>query len=312
MMIKSKPVDIAYVRYRHPNLDESERFLTNFGFTISEKNDQIIYLRGTGSSPYIYIVEKGERPGFIGLALQVKESSDLEILTKIPEASDVHKIEAPGDGYCVTLTDPNNFRIDIVHGIEQVEELPLRQPLILNNAQTKKRFGQTQRPKKQPAQVMRLGHIALDVLDFTKSYQWYSNLLGMIATDLVYYGHPSYPIAAFLRCDDGKEFVDHHTIALTQGSQARVHHIGCEVQDFDSVQIGHEWLKSRNYQHIWGIGRHLLGSQIFDYWQDPFGSLIEHFTDGDIFNDTVPTTTHAGSMDILYQWGNPVPQTFLD
>ncbi len=311
-MIKTKPIDIAHVKYQHPDLDEAERFLTDFGFTIAEKTDKILYFRGTSSAPYIYIVEKGEQSGFIGLALQVKESSHLELLTKMSDASEVYEIEAPGGGSCVTLTDPNNFRIDMVHGIKKVEELPLREPLILNNAKEKRRFGEIQRPEKKPAQIMRLGHIALDVLDFKKSYKWYSEVFGMIATDLVYYGHPSYPIAAFLRCDNGKEFVDHHTIALSQGPKARVHHIGCEVQDFDSVQIGNEWLQNCDYNHVWGVGRHLLGSQVFDYWQDPFGSLIEHFTDGDVFNDTTETVTHAGSLDILYQWGGPVPQTFLD
>lgn len=311
-MIKTKPIDIAHVRYQHPDLDEAERFLTDFGFTIAEKTDKIIYFRGTGSASYIYVVEKGDQSRFIGLALQVKESNDLELITKIPEASDLNEIEAPGGGSCVTLTDPNNFRIDLVHGIKKVEELPLNQPLVLNNAQEKRRFGTVQRPPKQPAPILRLGHIALDVLDFKKSYQWYANVFGMIATDLIYYGHPSYPIAAFLRCDNGKEFVDHHTIALSQGPKARVHHVGCEVQDFDTVQIGHEWLQKLNYKHIWGVGRHLLGSQVFDYWQDPFGSFIEHFTDGDIFNNTTETVVSPGSLDMLYQWGGPTPQTFLD
>ena len=30
-------------------------------------------------------------------------------------------------------------------------------------------------------------------------------------------------------------------------------------------------LAARGYPHAWGVGRHILGSQIFDYWRDPFG-----------------------------------------
>ena len=47
---------------------------------------------------------------------------------------------------------------------------------------------------------------------------------------------------------------------------------------------GHYSLKEAGYQHSWGIGKHLLGSQVFDYWKDPHGFTLEHFTDGDLMN----------------------------
>jgi len=32
--------------------------------------------------------------------------------------------------------------------------------------------------------------------------------------------------------------------------------------------MGHEYMRSQgSYKHIWGIGRHVLGSQVFDYWR---------------------------------------------
>ena len=31
-----------------------------------------------------------------------------------------------------------------------------------------------------------------------------------------------------------------------------------------------------------GVGRHVLGAQVFDYWRDPWGHVLEHFTDGDL------------------------------
>jgi catechol 2,3-dioxygenase-like lactoylglutathione lyase family enzyme len=306
-----KVTDIHHVRYCHSDLAQAEKFLTDFGFQVTEKTENALYLRGAGKFHHIYVVEKGDRPQFISVALQAQNCAVLDELATVPGASSIHDIEEPGGGYRVTLTDPNNFRIDVVAGIAEVDTLPMREPLMWNNARAKKRFGQTQRPPKQPAQVLRLGHLAIDVLNFEESYQWYTTVLGMRATDVVYYGHPSYKIAAFLRCNNGDKYVDHHTLAIAQSPQARVHHVGCEVEDFDSVKIGHDWLHSQGYQAVWGIGRHLLGSQIFDYWQDPFGSFIKHFTDGDLFNEQTEATVYPGSLDILYQWGGPVPQTFL-
>ncbi|WP_431236268.1 hypothetical protein ACQ856_29925 (plasmid) [Mycolicibacterium psychrotolerans] len=37
------------------------------------------------------------------------------------------------------------------------------------------------------------------------------------------------------------------------------------------------------------MGRHVQGSQVFDYWADPDGLLVEHYADGDVFDASVPT-----------------------
>ena len=312
MNVNIKPVDIAYVQYQHPDLDLAVEFLQDFGFTVAQKCDRKIYLRGENSSPYLYVVEKGESARFIGFGLEVLNNNNLKAIANLEQASQVYELDAPGGGYAVTLNDPNNFKIDLVCGIQKSERTDLEvNPLLFNSPTEKKRLNKPQKLRQQPAKIIRLGHIALDVLDFARSHEWYTNLLGMLTSDQVYYGHPSYPIAAFLRCNNGKNFVDHHTIAISQSQSARIHHVGCEVRDFDDIQIGHQWLKNKKYKHVWGVGRHLLGSQIFDYWQDPFGSLIEHFSDGDVFDADFPTTTHPGDLDILFQWGGPVPQTFL-
>jgi hypothetical protein len=51
------------------------------------------------------------------------------------------------------------------------------------------------------------------------------------------------------------------------------------------VFIGHEYLSGlARYEHMWGIGRHLLGSQVYDYWADPWGRVHEHWADTDRLN----------------------------
>lgn len=39
-----------------------------------------------------------------------------------------------------------------------------------------------------------------------------------------------------------------------------------------------KYLEKKGYQSVWGVGRHILGSQIFDYWYQPEGKfMIEHY-----------------------------------
>lgn len=34
----------------------------------------------------------------------------------------------------------------------------------------------------------------------------------------------------------------------------------------DTQLLGHYYLEKQGWKNCWGVGRHLLGSQIFDYW----------------------------------------------
>ena len=64
-------------------------------------------------------------------------------------------------------------------------------------------------------------------------------------------------------------------------------HSAYQVCDLDALAAGGEYLRERGYFRSWGIGRHIQGSQIFDYWRDPDGFMVEHFADGDMFDSTL-------------------------
>lgn len=49
------------------------------------------------------------------------------------------------------------------------------------------------------------------------------------------------------------------------------------MHDFDIQSLGHQWLRDKGYDLVWGVGRHVLGSQIFDYWWDRSGFVLEHY-----------------------------------
>ena len=108
---------------------------------------------------------------------------------------------------------------------------------------------------------------------------------------------------AFNRVDRGKEYVDHHTLLTAPTGKPELGHIAFEVQDINAIYLGHEHLHSKGYDHSWGVGRHILGSQIFDYWFDPFGNRVEHWTDGDLLNNSSPTGVHPYSSRFATQWG---------
>ena len=75
-------------------------------------------------------------------------------------------------------------------------------------------------------------------------------------------------------------------------------------------QLGHHFLEDQAHKLCWGVGRHVLGSQIFDYWLDPHKFVVEQYADGDLVNcETEVSHIQAGKGNLAI-WGPPVPNVF--
>jgi hypothetical protein len=116
---------------------------------------------------------------------------------------------------------------------------------------------------------------------------------------------------SFIRCDRGSTPADHHTLALALGPANRYVHSAYQVSDLDALAAGGEYLRECGYFRSWGIGRHIQGSQIFDYWRDPDGFLVEHFADGDLFDSSLEPGWAPFTASGLAQWGPPASRDFL-
>jgi len=301
--------DIAYVAFAKPDLERAERFLLDFGLVRAERRDDALYMRGAGPRPFAYVALRGEQARYLGAGFTAAARADLEALARATGAA-IEPSDDPGGGERVRLRDPAGFQVDVLHGWQPAEPLPLRrQPLSLNTPFEKPRRNQTQRPERRPAAVWRLGHFVLEATDFAASASWYMRHLGLIPTDVQCLDDGS-PNLAFMRCDRGERPADHHTVVVFGGLDDAYGHSAYEVLDLDEVGMGQQVLKAGGWQHVWGIGRHVLGSQIFDYWKDPDGVEMEHYADGDVFDAAQPTAYHDFDPGLLWNWGDDLPADF--
>jgi hypothetical protein len=214
----------------------------------------------------------------------------------------------PGGGHGVELVDPAGHLLWVLTGQAQVERLQLREPLHLqaNSVDLAFRVNKTIRPPLEPAHVARLGHVVLQTTDFPTMAQWYMRHLGVIPTDVQYLADGS-PNLCFFRLDRGVWPADHHSLVLAGGLEDKYEHSAYEVVDLDALGQGHNVLRAAGHRHMWGIGRHVLGSQLFDYWYDPDGMEFEHYADGDLF--TAEHETHYVPLELssIWAWGDDVP-----
>lgn len=296
--------DIAFVRFQAPHLPVMRKFLEDFGLKCMEQDGKL-YARGTDGSPFAHVTEEGVK-GFVGLGFRASSRADLELLAK-HEGVSVEAADTPGGGYVVHLTDPDGLAVDVVaeQAFDAAEPYPPETPF--NSLGVRRRFSEPVRIDPAPSHVRRLGHAMIMVGDYVKTSAWYMELLGLIPSDQVEV-EGNIPIGAFMRVNKGDIPTDHHTLAMVTGPDGvGFGHAAFEVDGFDDLMKGHSYMKERDYVHAWGIGRHKLGSQIFDYWNDPWGHELEHWTDGDLYTATDPTGT--GTIEDLLGtlWGPKHP-----
>lgn len=303
--------EVEYVTFRAPDLERMREFLRDFGLTDIDNSEQdVLRMGASGTAQCIHKTYLGS-PGFAGLALRARSTEDLEILAKA-EGMNVRERSTPEKGHVVTLTDPNGFNIEVVSG-STLTTGGAREPVVgWNNALNKDRPNLPKRLTERPASIERLGHVVLIVNDVAETWQWWRERFGLLMSDEVRATNGALA-AAFIRCDRGPDLTDHHSLNFVQipGKSASFHHAAFEVASFDDLMLGHERLKARGYTHSWGIGRHVLGSQVFDYWRDPWGHLIEHWTDGDVFTAETPASVADIPTMLGRQWGPPAPADFV-
>ena len=300
--------DIAYVRFGAPDLRAMRAFLTDFGLTEVGSGPGRLFVRGLGAAPFLHATEEGA-PGFRALGLRLASVAELERLAA-REAVEITPLDAPGGGFVVRLTDPDGHMVEAVAGQAQAETAPIEAVTPWNDARAHDRLRRVKRIASGPARVVRLGHCVLNVSNFRTSERWYKDRFGFITSDEVALS-PEFSLGAFLRCDRGDAPTDHHTLFLAQTpSGPGFNHAAFEVTDLDDLMRGHDHLLAASRESAWGVGRHILGSQVFDYWRDPWGHTLEHWTDGDLLT-AADGSNVATLQDLLgVQWGQSMPADF--
>jgi catechol 2,3-dioxygenase-like lactoylglutathione lyase family enzyme len=310
-MPQVKVIDIAYGRLRAPDLDAMEEFLTHFGMIRAARTPTALYMRGTDPMHHLHVTEKGD-PAFVGFAWHAASEEDLHRLAKSPGASPLETIDEPGGGKRVRLKEPNGYQIEVVHGIAPPAPVAVSRHAVNNGADMLRRKGELFRPKQGPSQVKRIGHGVLSTPKLDETVRWFRDTLGLIGSDDLYAGAENNIIGSFNRCDRGAEYVDHHVFFCLKHERVGLNHLSFEVQDIDDVFIGHRYLRDLGkYEHMWGIGRHLLGSNVYDYWADPWGRVHEHWSDSDRLNARSGSNLMPAEQGLTSQWGEPPPEKLL-
>ena len=303
--------DLALIEFAGPQPDTARHFFSAFGLRYSAGADGSLHFSAEAGAPVAVVYRRARKATFVGPTFAVRTAAELGQLAEKAGVAQPAPLDLPGRPLGVTLTDPNGLAVKVAFFPDWRDELPgCGEAPASNRGDMKPRVNATRRPSRTPSRVLRLGHMVLGTPDWERTARFYTETFGLIPSD-VQALPDGRPAVAFMRCDRGDQPSDHHTFVVARLPVVDFEHAAFEVPDLDDIGMGGEVLREHGFRRAWGIGRHILGSQIFDYWFGPDGRKFEHFADGDLFDAARPTRYHAMSTAGLAQWGPPVTSTFL-
>lgn len=300
---------LAYLRFERPNLELAERFLLDFGLITVHKSPREIYFAANPESSWCYHIKLADQPRFVGFGFDCASLEDLKGLAE-KQNKDIEQGEELERYHRVRLTDPNGFDIEINEWDREFDYRLPRSVAAVNHSSSPQRVNAIQDFAASPSPIVKLGHLVIETAGYQETVTWYTQTLGLIPSDTQVLPSGE-PIVTFFRMNLGDTPTDHHTLAIAHTFQAAFSHAAFETVDIDAIGSGQQWLRNKGWHHAWGIGRHILGSQLFDYWSDPWGAHHEHYADGDVFTADHPMGVSAASAQAMSQWGQVMPAEFI-
>ncbi|HSV80555.1 MAG TPA: VOC family protein [Ramlibacter sp.] len=266
-----------------PDLAQAENFYTQvWNLEVAERAAGVLYLRGSGKDAYLLALHQGgATPQLRHVTLRARSAEALRAVAEQGVAAGgriqvpLAPLEDPAGGAGFTLRDPHGRLFQVVHGDRQrTDAAPAKD-----------------RP-------LRLTHVVLNSHAVDETQQFLTEALGFRLIDRT-------GILAFMNCNS-----DHHTIAVGISDNDALNHVAFLMPDAESVMRGGGRMKDAGFPIQWGPGRHGPGDNLFNYFIDPFGIVIEYTAEVQQVDESYPVRGAAdwkwpaGRFD---QWGISAP-----
>jgi catechol 2,3-dioxygenase len=205
-------------------------------------------LRATGAAQPILVLREAPRPEFRSVELNAPDKPTVDALHARAVGRGAKILAAPaaiaagaGERYGFAFADLEGRRFAISCAAES------------GGADA----DAVDRPRK-------LSHVVLNSAAAERATEYFCDVLGFQLSDRTV-------MMDFLRCN-----TDHHSLAFVRTGRTALNHVAFEMPSFDALMRGSGRVKDAGFPVEWGVGRHGPGNNIFNYFIDPHGFVIEY------------------------------------
>ena len=248
-----------------PSLDVGHGFYQTFGLQVEERGSSLA-VRCAGRDQDQVLLTEGPTKRLHHVAFAVEDGS-LPQWQRHLESHGVPITDPLADG--LWFRDPDGNRVTLREGLapwRSFGDYPM------NIGDEVRRVDQARwlTADEKPA-PRRLGHIIIFTTGIKRAEEFYGGVLGLRLSDRIT------DRVTFMNTGPG----DHHVFGFVASTHPGLHHSSWEVANLDQIAMGAQSMADSGYRTGWGLGRHTLGSNLFHYIRDPWGSWVEYFSDMD-------------------------------
>lgn len=247
-MSKFPITGIRSVDFDVPDLGAATDFYTRtWGLHVADRTARSIWLRGTGADPHLLALHAGEGAAIRSVTFRAAPDADPEALAAAMVRCGGTRVATAaehGGGVMAAARDPRGRIIRIVHGDMRAEPLPA-----------------------DPDRAERLAHVNINSVDTDADARFFTDALGFGLTDRS-------KMMAFVRTNS-----DHHSVVIADASVNTLNHVAFQMADWEGVMRASGRMVDAGFPIGWGPGRHGPGNNVFAYFVDPFGFVIEYTAD---------------------------------
>jgi catechol 2,3-dioxygenase-like lactoylglutathione lyase family enzyme len=279
-----------------PNVEETARYYAEFGLTRDGSS-----FSTTDGGQQLRIVESPTRR-LIEVCIGADDRDDID---RIADRLSRLGLASQRDIASVTAVEHNTGVRAVVSVLPRIPQVPAA--VAACNGPGRIERANDRAPgilHDDPIRPRKLGHVVIGTPDAEASERFFVEGIGFKVSDQVE------GLASFLRCS-----TDHHNLLIQPAPVAFLHHTSWQVEDVDEVGHGAmRMLEGHPERHVWGLGRHFIGSNFFWYLRDPAGNFSEYYSDMDVITDDQLWTPGSWepSLRSLYAWGHDVPASMLE
>ena len=242
---------IVSVDILSPDLERHSAFYRDvWGLEPVDHQNDSRFFAGTGSDPYILALLPGATLGLAAMTFRCASEDAMEAVVARAEKAGCARLDGPdpssrpGGGTMVDLKGPNGCLIRLIHGDQMRDQDP-----------------------PQIDRAERLSHVNLNTTDVDGLSHFFEEVLGFRLTDRS-------KLMAFLRCN-----ADHHAVVLAEAGGEGLNHIAFLLPALEGVLFASGRMRDHGHEIGWGVGRHGPGNNVFAYFIDPEGYVVEHTAD---------------------------------
>lgn len=291
---------ISHFGIEMPDVDAMESFLDKFGLCPVKSGDQLEVRSTTGDHVWAKILPgAGKKLVYMSFGCFAE---DYDAIRQQVADAGVAFIDPPagGDDEGFWFADPDGVALQVKIGPNLSPDAKRPTASLEVPAGVQGAAYRSSVPKAGPT---RLAHMALFVSNLDKSLDFYMRTLG------VYLADRSADVIAFTY---GRHGCDHHLVAMVQSEGGGLHHCSWEVNDVEHLGLISEQTRMAGHSNQWGIGRHVLGSNWFNYIEAPGGGWWEASFNIDYIPKGFEWDTKDHPVeDSFYLWGPDLPSNFV-